>query len=64
MIDAEFLKLLRCPIDPDRQAALVQTDDFHLDCARCPVRFPIRDGFPVLVADEAEKPAVLPCGGR
>jgi uncharacterized protein len=57
MIPADFLDLLRCPMDPARQARLTQPDDTHLLCERCGLRFPIRDGFPVMVVEEAELPA-------
>lgn len=56
MIDAEFLAILRCPINPKRDAALTQPDESHLFCANCQVRFPVRDGFPILLADEAALP--------
>ena len=32
----------------------------HLLCPRCQLRFPIKDGFPVLVAEEAELPPGCP----
>lgn len=57
MLDADFLKILRCPIDPERKAELTQPDEFHLVCSHCPVKFPIRDGFPILLTDEALLPA-------
>jgi uncharacterized protein YbaR (Trm112 family) len=56
MIPADFLDLLRCPMDPGRQARLTQPDDTHLLCERCGLRFPIKDGFPVMVVEEAELP--------
>ena len=51
MLDPQFLKILRCPIDPRRQAALTQPDETKLLCERCAVQFPIRDGFPILLID-------------
>jgi uncharacterized protein YbaR (Trm112 family) len=56
MIPADFLELLRCPMDPARQAKLMQPDDTHLLCERCALQFPIKDGFPVMVVEEAELP--------
>jgi uncharacterized protein YbaR (Trm112 family) len=56
MLPADFLDMLRCPMDPARQARLTQPDDTHLLCERCALRFPIKDGFPVLVVEEAELP--------
>jgi|LakMenEpi03Aug12_release.lakeMendotaPanAssembly.Ray.scaffolds.fasta_scaffold872884_2 uncharacterized protein YbaR (Trm112 family) len=48
------LPLLRCPIDPKRESLLTR-DDMTLVCA-CLVRFPIRQGLPILLFDEAELP--------
>ncbi len=56
MISAALLAILRCPMDPKREATLTQPDDFHLLCSRCALRFPIKDGFPVMVVEEAELP--------
>lgn len=66
MIFNEVLKWLRCPIDPNRQAQLRDTET-HLTCERCQVRFRIQDGVPNMLVDEAELPegcrrlADLPC---
>jgi len=56
MLDPEFMKILRCPIDPKREATLSQPDEKQLVCSRCQVRYPIRDGFPILLMDEAVLP--------
>lgn len=55
MITDEVLKLLRCPLDPRRETSLVMETN-HLLCPRCGLKYPIRDGFPVMVIDEAELP--------
>ena len=60
MVDPEFLKILRCPIDPKRNAELTQPAESHLLCSFGAVKFPIRDGFPILLADEAQLPANCP----
>jgi uncharacterized protein YbaR (Trm112 family) len=56
MIDAQFLHILRCPIDPKREASLVLEEDVRLLCANCRVQFPIKDGFPNFVVAEAILP--------
>lgn len=67
MLPPDFLEFLRCPMDPAREAQLIQPDDTHLLCERCKLRFAIKDGFPILVVEEAELPAgcvaldKLPC---
>lgn len=52
MVDAELLKILACPAD---KAPLELVAD-RLVCTRCGRRYPIRDGIPVLLIDEAEPP--------
>jgi uncharacterized protein YbaR (Trm112 family) len=65
MINPELLEILRCPNDPSHTRLALEGDG--LICERCRVRFPIKDGFPVLVREEAELPpgcesmAQLPC---
>ena len=55
MISPDLLAILRCPMNPSRTRLLVQDD--RLVCERCALKFPIKDGFPVLVVEEAELPA-------
>jgi len=65
MISPELLEILRCPLDPSRTRLLLKEDEFI--CERCQLRFKIKDGFPVLVVEEAELPrgcesiSQLPC---
>jgi uncharacterized protein len=54
MIRPELLEILRCPMDPSHTR--VRLEDNHLLCERCALRFKIKDGFPVLVVEEAELP--------
>ncbi len=66
MIDPELLKLLRCPMDPERNAEL-RDETTALVCSRCGLRFKIKDGLPNLLVEEAElppgcaRPQRLPC---
>jgi uncharacterized protein len=57
-MDDAFLSLLRCPLDPNREATLTR-DEQQLVCLRCSARFPIKQGIPVLIPDEGELPAGL-----
>ncbi len=59
MITQELLDILRCPMDPARAARLDLEAD-HLVCRCCRLGFKIKDGFPVLVVEEAELPAGCP----
>jgi uncharacterized protein YbaR (Trm112 family) len=55
MISPDLLEILRCPMDPQRKTPLVAEGD-RLVCPSCGLRFHIKDGFPVLVVEEAELP--------
>jgi uncharacterized protein YbaR (Trm112 family) len=65
MISQDLLAILRCPLSPSKTRLVL--DGERLVCERCQLRFHIRDGFPVLVAEEAELPtgclnlSDLPC---
>lgn len=65
MIHDDLLAILRCPLNPSQTKLVL--DGAHLRCERCALRFKIKDGFPVLVVEEAELPAgctsidELPC---
>jgi hypothetical protein len=54
-LDPELLEILVCPND--------RGDLDHLEaeqilvCKSCGYRYPIRDGIPVMLIDEAEKPS-------
>jgi len=52
VLDPEFLKRLACP---ECKVALTAEAE-KLVCPRCRRRFPVRDGIPVLLLDEAETP--------
>ena len=54
-MDDAFLACLRGPLDPAREATLAR-DQQSLVCSGCAVRFPIKQGLPILVPDEAELP--------
>jgi hypothetical protein len=54
MISQDLLDILRCPFDPSKTGLTLQQD--HLVCTRCGLKFPIRDGLPNMVVEEAELP--------
>lgn len=56
MISKDLLDILRCPLDPSRVKLIMEGD--KLVCERCALGFKIKDGFPILVVEEA----VLPKG--
>jgi uncharacterized protein YbaR (Trm112 family) len=51
-IAPELLEILACPVDH----APVRETPTHLVCSSCGRRYPIRDGIPVMLVDEAEPP--------
>lgn len=55
MVTPEMLEILRCPLDPRREARLV-LEDTKLLCSRCRLQYRIREGFPSLLIEEATLP--------
>ena len=51
MIDDSLLKLLACPACKGD----VRLEDKKIVCAKCGKRYPVRNGIPVMLADEAEE---------
>ena len=66
MISKELLDILRCPLDPTRSARLDEEAD-GLVCQRCRLKYPIKEGLPCMLIEEAILPAgvsslqALPC---
>jgi uncharacterized protein YbaR (Trm112 family) len=65
MISQETLDVLRCPMDPGNTR--LEATETALVCQRCRVEFPIREGIPCLLIEEAVLPqgcasiSQLPC---
>jgi uncharacterized protein len=53
MIDRELLEILACPVC---KAPVTQLGD-RIICTKCGRRYPIKDGIPAMLIDEAELPA-------
>ena len=53
MIDKELLAILACPLCK----AEVREEGDRLVCTSCGRRYPVRDGIPVMLVEEAEPPA-------
>ena len=52
MIDPSLAAVLVCPVD---KSDLVQdTESGHLVCTVCGRRYPVRDGIPIMLIDQAE----------
>jgi len=54
-LDPELLRILVCP--NDRGEIDYHEDQQVIVCRTCGYRYPVRDGIPVMLIDEAEKPA-------
>src|SRR6476659_265267 len=63
MVTPEMLEILRCPMDPKREAKLV-VEDSRLYCSSCRLQFRIREGFPSLLIEEATLPEGCPTFDR
>ena len=51
-VDKELLEILACPLDH----APVREEGERLICTQCGRRYPVRDGIPVMLIEEAEMP--------
>ncbi len=54
-LDPELLEILVCPNDRG-ELDYLEAEQI-LACTSCGYRYPIRDGIPVMLIDEAEKPS-------
>ena len=52
MIDKELLEILACPACK----ADVVLKDGKIACTKCKKKYPIKDGIPIMLIDEAELP--------
>ncbi|HLZ47966.1 MAG TPA: Trm112 family protein [Candidatus Limnocylindria bacterium] len=52
-IAPELLEILACPVDH----APVRETETHLVCTACGRRYPVREGIPVMLVEEAEPPS-------
>lgn len=50
MIDKELLNILACPLCKES----VRLDGEKLVCVKCGRRYPIKNGIPVMLVDDAE----------
>ena len=52
LIDKELLEILACPVCKTP----VQEEKEQLVCTECGRRYPVRDGIPIMLVDEAQQP--------
>ena len=53
-ISADLLDILACPACDQRPAVTLTEDKKSLKCSECGRKYPIREGIPVMLIDEAE----------
>lgn len=51
-IKPELLEILACP--KCKQSVKLSEDGMSVNCSSCCLRFPVRDGIPVMLIDEAD----------
>ena len=56
MIDPKLLEILACPLCKTE----VKPEGERLVCVQCARRYPVRDGIPVMLVEEAELPGPKP----
>jgi len=52
MIDKKLLEILACP----QCKADIKLEGEKIVCVKCGLRYPIKDGIPIMLIEEAEKP--------
>jgi len=52
-VDPKLLEILACPACDDRPPVELTGDKLH--CPKCKRSYPIRDGIPVMLVDEATR---------
>ncbi len=55
MINQELLKVLACPACDQRPPLTLDEANSKLVCTVCKRKYPVREGIPVMLVEEAEK---------
>lgn len=54
LIKKELMDILVCPVDKAELKELTATS--QLQCTKCGRKYPVKEGIPVMLVEEAEKP--------
>ena len=65
-LDKELMEIVRCPacLGTFAEAGGEPTEPVELTCTGCGNVYPVRNGVPVLLVDEARPPAAAPVEGH
>jgi uncharacterized protein YbaR (Trm112 family) len=55
LVNKELMEILVCPVDKEKVVEMPEAA--KLRCVECGRLYPVRDGIPVMLVDEAETPA-------
>lgn len=55
-VDRELMEILVCPSCHGEVEERTEQDRELIVCTRCGLRYPVRDGIPIMLIDEAERP--------
>ncbi len=55
MIDKELLDILACPSCKADVVLEKEGEEEKIICAKCKLKYPVRDGIPVMLIDKAEE---------
>jgi uncharacterized protein len=56
MMLRQLLEMIVCPVPPCRKPLTLADDEKSLQCTGCRRTYPVRDGIPVLLEDQATLP--------
>jgi uncharacterized protein len=52
----QLLDILVCPVPECRKPLKLAADESSMQCTGCQRIYPVRDGIPILLEDQAKKP--------
>lgn len=55
MISEELLSILACPVCKSALVYFPKAGSEYLECAKCRLRYPVKEGIPALLEQEASK---------
>jgi uncharacterized protein YbaR (Trm112 family) len=58
----KLLDILACPVPECRKPLTLAPDESSLQCTGCDRIYPVRDGIPVLLIDQAQQPGPVSKG--